>query len=237
MSETLTVPARFNGPADSANGGYIGGALAKALGGTAAVSLRMPPPLDTPLELAREGGGLNATLSDGTVVAIAEPATVDIDVPPCPSYEDVLAAEPRYAGFAFHAIPTCFVCGTGRAEGDGLRIFASPIDGTPVVAAIWTPGNDLATNGMVDEEFIWAALDCPGYFAVIHTLGSKGEKILTGRMAVEHLLPVRAGEPHVVIGWGIKSEGRKHWAGTAIYTPEGQVAAKAEALWIKPRRA
>ncbi len=236
MSETIVVERRFNGPSDSANGGYIGGAIAKTLGGTVAVSLRVPPPLDTPIRLERdESDGLIASLADGTLVAHAEPATILIDVPPCPAFADVAAAQPHYAGLNFHALPTCFVCGTGRAEGDGLRIFASPVDGADFVAAPWTPTEDLATDGVVNDEFVWAALDCPGYFAVIHALESKGEKILTGRMAVAIDAPVRAGEPHIVLGWCMKSEGRKHWAGTAIYTPEGAIAARAETLWIKPR--
>lgn len=235
MSETIVVDRRFNGPKESANGGYFGGMIAKALGGTVAVSLRVPPPLDTPIRLERDDGGLIASLADGTVVAHAEPATLVGDVPPCPAYEDVLAAQPHYSGFQFHALPGCFVCGPERVEGDGLRIFASPMDGRELVAAAWTPENDFATGGIVDEEFVWAALDCPAYFAVLNALGTKGEMILTGRMAVEIVAPVRAGEPHVVVGWCIKVEGRKYWAGTAIYTKQGTVAARAETLWIKPR--
>ncbi len=237
MSETLVINARFNGPAESANGGYIGGCLAKMAGSSTAVSLRMPPPLETPIDIEVEGGQILAKLADGTLVAAAEPVSVDVDVPPCPPLADVIAAQPNYAGLSFHALPTCFVCGTGRENDDGLRIFASPMGGTALVAAPWTPRDDLATNGVVNEEFIWAALDCPGYFAVIHALESKGEKILTARMAVRINAPVRAGATHVVLGWCIKSEGRKHWAGTAIYSPDGKVAAVAETLWIKPRAA
>ena len=67
-------------------------------------------------------------------------------------------------------------------------------------------------------------------------MGSKGEKILTGRMAVEQVAPVHAGTRHIVIGWQVRSEGRKHWAGTALFDDAGHLKAKSEALWIKPRK-
>ena len=47
MSDSVTIPARFNGPLDSGNGGYSAGALAALLDGAAEVSLRRPVPLDT----------------------------------------------------------------------------------------------------------------------------------------------------------------------------------------------
>lgn len=237
MSITILVDKRFNGPPDSANGGYMGGQMARLLGGPTAVSLRVPPPLETPLRVERDGADLIASAGDGTVIAHAQPASVDIDVPPCPTLADVVAAEPNYAGFAFHAIPHCFVCGTGRDHGDGLRIFASPVDGAHMVAAAWTPEPELGTDGLVDPEFVWAALDCPGYFAAVNDLGVKGIKMFTGRMAVEQVAPVKAWAPHIVTGWAIKHEGRKHWVGTALYTAAGALCAKSDALWIEPRAA
>jgi len=237
MSDNLSIPHRFNGPKDSGNGGYVGGLLGKRFDGAASISLRLPPPLETPLDVVPDGKALNLTLLDGTLVARAEPGVVDMEIPTPPSFEEAEAAQPHYAGHKFHALPTCFVCGTGRANGDGLRIFASPIesDGPALVAAPWIPDASLADDGIVREEFIWASLDCPGYFAVIHALKSKGEKILTGRMTVSLKLPVKAGERHVITGWCVNSEGRKHWAGTALFNAAGDLAACAETLWIKPR--
>ncbi len=241
MSETITIARRFNGPPGAGNGGYVSGRLATGLGtgmgDGASVSLRMATPLDVPLRLVREGGEARLELEDGTLVAKAEGARVQMDVPPCPAYDEVVAAQPKYAGFAFHALPTCFVCGPAREEGDGLRIFASPIDGTELVAAPWTPREELAADGDVLPEFVWAALDCPGYFAVINAVGSKGEKILTARMAAEQVAPVHVGERHVIIGWQVRSDGRKHWAGTALFDASGTLKAKSEALWVEPRAA
>ena len=36
--------------------------------------------------------------------------------------DEARAAEKRYVGHHHHAFPTCFTCGTGREEDDGLRI-------------------------------------------------------------------------------------------------------------------
>ena len=63
MSESVTVPARFNGPLESGNGGYSAGALATFLDGAVEVSLRRPVPLDVPLRVERG--------EDGRVVAFA----------------------------------------------------------------------------------------------------------------------------------------------------------------------
>ncbi|MGH2716864.1 MAG: hypothetical protein ACRDM7_23840, partial [Thermoleophilaceae bacterium] len=56
MPEPLTIPARFNGPPSSANGGYACGRVAELVGTEeVAVSLRLPPPLERPLEVVRDG--------------------------------------------------------------------------------------------------------------------------------------------------------------------------------------
>lgn len=43
MAETVTIARRYRGPLDSANGGYAAGLLGARLGGTAEVTLRLPP--------------------------------------------------------------------------------------------------------------------------------------------------------------------------------------------------
>ena len=54
MPESLSIPARFNGPLDSGNGGYSAGLIAGFMGGAAEVDLRRPVPLDTRLDVVRE---------------------------------------------------------------------------------------------------------------------------------------------------------------------------------------
>jgi hypothetical protein len=56
MLTTLTIARRFRGPLTSANGGYAAGSLAQALAAPAVeVTLRLPPPLETPLAIVEDG--------------------------------------------------------------------------------------------------------------------------------------------------------------------------------------
>ena len=46
-----------------------------------------------------------------------------------------------------------------------------------------------------------------------------------------------AGEEHVVMAWPIERDGRKHHAGAAVLSADGDVLAVARALLIAPRAA
>lgn len=227
--DTIRIPARFNGPPGSANGGYTCGLLAARLDEPAEVTLRAPPPLERPLTVERRSA--RVVLRDGdTLVAEAEPATVDLEPPAPVSLDEAERAAAGYHGFVAHAFPTCVVCGPDRAHGDGLRLFPGPVAGTPVVAAPWTPAADLADDGVVVPEIVWAALDCPSYFG-----GPVGVLAVLGRLAVDLRRPVAAGQPHVVIGWGRGSERRKHHAAAAVTDASGSVLAVSRATWIELR--
>ena len=219
----MIVPARYNGPADSGNGGYTCGLVAALLGGVAEVTLRLPPPLDRELAVLRDDAHLE--IRDGeALVAEAEPAELDLDVPAPVSVEEAAEASARYAGFVHHAYGTCFVCGPRRE--DGLRVYAGPVEGRPgLVASPWTPGED------VRPELVWAALDCPSGWAVDDF---QREGVLLGRMAAEIDRLPQPGEPHVVLGWRIGEDGRKRYAGSALLTGDGEVLARARSTWIVP---
>src|SRR5262245_34329815 len=124
--EQFTIEARFNGPDDSANGGYTCGRVAALLGGSAEVTLRSPPPLERALAVERDADRL-AVFDGETLVAEAVPSSVELDLPDPPAWKVAEAATSRYPGFAEHAFPRCFVCGPEREPGDGLRIFAGPL--------------------------------------------------------------------------------------------------------------
>lgn len=235
MSATILIEARFRGPPDSGNGGYVCGRVATALGRPVAVRLLAPPPLATPLDLREDPAGGRAVLLAGDrPVAEARPAAVTITPPAPPSYEQSVEAARRCTGFVYHPLPTCFVCGPQRAPGDGLRIFAGAVSDRPMVAAPWTPDASLAdTAGRVRPEFIWSALDCPGFFAA--PLG--GALALLGELAVEIERPPQAGQRCVVIGWPIESAGRKHRTGTALFGTDGALLARGEATWVALRQA
>jgi hypothetical protein len=221
--EQLTIEARFNGPDGSANGGYTCGRIAEHLGSGAEVTLRMPPPLERPLDVERDDERL--LVRDGEfLVAEAVPATVELDVPVPPSWDAAVAASARYPGLVEHAFPRCFVCGPTREPGDGLRIFAGPL-GDGLFAATWRPAE-------VAPELVWAALDCPGAIAV--GFPERGETLL-GRFAVAiERLPARS-ERCVVVAWPLGEEARKLYAGTALYGEDGRPLARARATWIAPR--
>ncbi|MEM6913905.1 MAG: hypothetical protein AAF511_07995, partial [Pseudomonadota bacterium] len=164
-AQTVSIASRFCGPKQSGNGGYVAGLLAKAIDGPAEVRLRAKPPLERPLTI--DGDGEDAVLLDGdTVVASARATTLSVEVPEAPSIE-ALEAAPVVDRIMPSILPYCFVCGPKRAPGDGLRIFAAPISGSPVNADRWTPDPSLADrDGLVSTEFLWAALDCPSAFSL-----------------------------------------------------------------------
>jgi hypothetical protein len=232
---TLTIDPRFRGPPESGNGGYVAGLLGAFVTGPAEVRLLKPPPLATALEVAMLDDDAVELRLGPTTLAIARYADVDLEVPPAPTPAAAAEATQRYAGHARHIFPGCFVCGTEREAGDGLRIHAGPLQAGAFdgVAAPWTPDASLAgTRGRVRPEYLWAALDCPGYFAVARD----SRVMLLGSLAVRIDRPVAAGEPCVVIGWRIDGEGRRQRAGTALYGADGECVARAVATWVEPRR-
>jgi hypothetical protein len=129
-----------------------------------------------------------------------------------------------------HPFPRCFVCGTARAPGDGLRIFAGREGQEGPVAAPWIPHGSLADGqGLVRPEFLWAALDCPGYFGGVPP---ELPVAVLGRMTAQVSPTVRAGERCVVMGWGLGVEGRKIHAATALFGEDGTLRGRALQTWI-----
>lgn len=190
------------------------------------MTLKRPAPLA--VELNAQAHGQQAVLLAGEEeLAVAEIASLTIDVPDPPSLDQAAAAEDRFDKAA-HIYPGCFVCGPDREPGDGWRILAGSI-GEGRVAAAWTADPEFADeDGAVRPQFVWAALDCPGYFAVQEAAGLA----LLGRMGVVIHRPVPAGELLIVQGWAIGSEGRKHRAGTALHDESGRLLAAAEQVWV-----
>ena len=209
---TLTIPARFTGPPDSANGGVTCGLLAQATG-LDEVTLRKPPPLETPMTVA------DGALYDGdSLVATAAAAAVALEPPAPVSVAEAREATTRYGGLAEHPCPTCFVCGPDRA--DGLRLFAGPV-AEGVAAAPWVPVER-------DPVMVWAALDCPGGWS----LDLPGRPMVLGRMALRLDQLPEPGAEHVVMGWRVSLEGRKALTGSALFTAGGEVLAVAQQTWI-----
>lgn len=228
MSAIVVAP-QFCGPPGWGNGGYVAGLIAQALGGACEVTLAAPTPLSRPLTLRETEAG--AQLLDGeTLIARGVRRPLDLDAPTPPRLEDARRAMQFYEGFKHHSFPHCFVCGPARAEGDGLRIFTGPLPGRDLVAAVWEPDASLADDsGAVRPEFLWAALDCPGYFAIQPEAGPS----VLGRYHGEVLGPARRREPVIVIAWPISAEVRKFSAGSALFDASGGLIAKARATWVR----
>ena len=240
--DSIVVPARFNGPTDSANGGYTAGLVAAALGAMPSeVTLKAPPPLDRELDVERRDG--HVAVRDGeTIVAEARAATIDFEPPPPVALDEAAAAAPRgpFVDPDGHPYPRCFVCGPLREAGDGLRIFVGPTGDGDLMAAVWTPDASLAgPDGHLPAELVWAALDCPTSGPVANDPGEPDFKpIVLGRLAVRIDAPVVAGEPHIVIAWPLGVDGRKRGAAAALYNAQsGALCAVSRALWIELRSA
>jgi hypothetical protein len=231
--QIITIASRFCGPAESGNGGYTSGMLAGQSDVPVRVRLRKPPPLNTPLIVHRlEGGRLELT-RDGELIAEAKPHEFQLEVPAAPSYVEALNASRSYIGFKQHSFPTCFVCGPQRVRGDGLRIFAGPWGDSGIVAAPWMPDESLCSaDGKVCSEFMWAALDCPGYYAA----RSDGVTMMLGEIAARVDRRVHAAESCVVLGWKLGHAGRKYTVGTALYDDDGEPCARAISTWIELRQ-
>jgi hypothetical protein len=226
MSGHVTIVSRFCGPPRSGNGGYSAGLAAAGIEGAVEVTLRRPPPLDRALRLDR---GAATVLWDGDDVVLEErPTELELTVPPAPSFEAASAMSRRFGGFAGHPFPTCFVCGPARASGDGLRIFPGAAPGEPLVGAVGSRSLARRCRRPRAREFLWAALDCPGYFAIV----GAGETALLGRVAAQVDPTLTPGEPCVVVGWPISRSGRKLYAGTALYDGSGTVRGRSLQTWI-----
>lgn len=224
------IDPRFRGPSKSANGGYACGVLGEASNGIVSARLFVPPPLATPMSVTNDGGTVSMT-AGGQLVGDARSDTLDLEVPDPPSLAAASSAVSGYAGFTGHPFPECFVCGPDRDPGDGLRLFPGPVEDTGVVATPWTPDENVSDDtGAVGERIVWAALDCPSYFAI-----PSGPPALLAGLTAEVIRRPAVGEQMIAIGWHLGSEDRKHSCGSAILTADGELAARARSLWIEPK--
>jgi hypothetical protein len=234
---SLVVPARFNGPSRSGNGGWTCGALAARLtpGPDEAVQVRLlaPPPLEVGLILTGDDREVQAldgerVVAQATVVPtpFTEPAVDPV------TWDVADEAQSRYRGLHDHPFPTCFSCGTGRAASDGLGLRPGPLADRPdVTACTWVPAAGLDDGGGdVEAPVTWAALDCPGGWSV----DLAGRPMVLGTMTARLDAAPRVGVRHVVMGRVQRQEGRKAWTETALYAlePSPRLLARATAVWI-----
>jgi hypothetical protein len=223
----LIVDARHNGPPGSGNGGWTAGLIAASLAGNtpgrvAEVTLRRPPPLETELAVTRTEDGLAVHDPDGELVATASVRDEPIEPVEPVSRMEALAATSRYPGHGSHHFPTCFVCGPAR--GDGLRVYPGRLPDGRTAALFEVP----PVREELRRVLMWAALDCPGGWAVIEA----GQPWVLGRLAVDIDELPAIDDECVIVGQPVQRTGRKALVRTTAYGPAGTVLARAEATWI-----
>jgi len=230
MESRMIIESRYCGLSDRANGGYICGLLANFIEGIAEVTLREPPFINTPMTVKREHDRVVLYNKD-VLIAEAKPSEMDLTPPNPPTFEAAAISTMKEEDFPYHYALNCFVCGRKRAVGDGLRIFPGPVKGENYVAGTWIPDSSLSDEaGYIKNEILWAALDCPGGWAIVH---EKNRAVILGRLAVQILGKIRPGEECIALGWTLSEEGKKFHSGSAIYSARGQLYAKGKATWFE----
>lgn len=233
LPRTARIARQFNGPNNSANGGYVAGLIgARMTGGSPAattVDLRKPPPLETDLEWVVDGARTDLRHQDVTVASgrageldPRDPLVAPVDT------AAARAARDAYEGYEDHPFPRCFTCGSARAQGDGLRLFSGPLpDGR--MACPWTPHERFGdADGLLAPPYMWAALDCPGGWAA-HI---KAKPMVLARMTASLYRRPRVGEECVAVGALRGVERRKNLTATALYGEDGELLGRADQIWI-----
>jgi hypothetical protein len=245
VSDTLTIGRRFCGPRDSANGGYACGAVAAFLdrpGSPAEVTLRTPPPLETPMRVEEVDGAVTVHAGPDLVAEARLVDAVGLDAPAPVDFEEAVASTGRswiVHELIEHPFPTCFTCGPGREAGDGQRVFVGPVEGRDLAAAPWVPDATLPTvAARVAPEIVWAVLDCAGGIGAGYVDGelAVGPPAVLGRFTAVVTDRPAVGERCVATGWRTAQDGRKTFAGSAVFGEDARLLGLARATWIELRQ-
>ncbi|MFE6615320.1 hypothetical protein [Amycolatopsis sp. NPDC057786] len=225
----VRIGGAYNGPADSANGGYacgvFAGLAAYSEATPPAVTLHAPPPLGTDLEV-RAGARRTQVWHGERLIATIGPEAGKVDEIEPVTVAEAEQAEAGFAGREGHPFPTCFVCGVEREPSGGFPVTPGKVDGRDLVACTWTP--EAGDDGEVPSALVWSVLDCPGGW----TGDPVREPMVLGRMsAIVHKRP-SPGRAHVIVGRLRRRHGRTANVGTALYDDTGRLLAQAASVWI-----
>ena len=222
--DELRIDQRYEGFPGISHGGYLAGVVANELGPSVAVTLTKPVPLGLPVTLERSESQVLLRIG-GEVAATAVPSQLESTAPEPVLPAAAERASGHYLGFTHHFFPNCFTCGPDRSPSEGLRVFPGPVDGRPVVAAVWHPPTwACRADGTVATEILWAALDCSAIWGhILHGGADADDRAVSGRLALHQHASVPGDAPSIVVGWPIGREGRKIFAGAGIFSESGQL--------------
>jgi uncharacterized protein (TIGR00369 family) len=134
---------------------------------------------------------------------------------------DHLQKDDPLAGLTNH----CFGCAPGNRQGLRLKFVE---DAAGVTCIFRVARRFEGPPGHVHGGIIATILD--------ETMGKVNRQkhvvALTRRISIDYLQPVPLGVKLSATGWAIKQEGRKHFLAGEIRTPEGEVLARSEGLFI-----
>jgi len=240
----ITVGRRFRGPGGFGHGGYFAGLIARAAPGISSMRFLSPIPLGRPLSVLISPADEVKVLDGSTEIARGLSEELQPQHPDPVTFDVAERASRHFEGFeqdgARHPFPECFGCGHERSEGDGLRVFAGPVEGRlvngrPVLAARWIPHPAFVDDqGLVRPEFVWALLDCPGGWAI------PDQGISTGTLSARLEHPVRQGERCIVMAWQVidptaSPQSRRRYGSCALFSEIGELRAFSQATWILDR--
>ena len=217
MPDTVSIPRQLNGPLDSGQGGYSAGVVAAFVDGPAEVSLRRPVPLERALDVVRDDDGSVRLLDGDDLVAEGRPVgggrTSTCRRPS--SVEEARDGDGPLPRSRDGPFSRCFVCGLARE--DSFGVFAGEVAGAPHHGV----AVDSARLGGRRRRARPARIRLGG--ARLPRVRSLRGSRATCRwgcspgFSVRIDAPVTAGAEHVVIGWPIEIDGRKHHAGGAVF--------------------
>ncbi|OGN88609.1 MAG: hypothetical protein A2Z74_02690 [Chloroflexi bacterium RBG_13_46_9] len=119
-----------------------------------------------------------------------------------------------------------------------MRIFPGLIEARSIVAAPWVPDASLAEgSSSVRTEFLWATLDCAGAIALVTLVWRlfPSKYWVTGELSARIDGSITPGEKCVVIGWPLQIDGRKCFAGSAVFSESGHPVAVGRSIWFQEK--
>lgn len=161
---SVTIPARYKGPPDIANGGYVCSLFARYIDGVIDVMIKRPMPFDRELQICAGNDGVYYLMDDGQMIISAKPGVMDLTAPDAPCYEEAVSASKAsialkptpYMHVNGHGIhPICFCCGAEVPDGEVLKIHPGSVSGANMVAVPWIPAEEHDDGqGYVRPEFL-----------------------------------------------------------------------------------